>query len=237
MSETYNIYCDESCHLENDHESVMVLGAIWCPVQKIPAVSSRIREIKIKHGLPKNFEIKWKKISPALVDFYMDLLDFFFDDDDLHFRAVVADKEKLCHAAFGQDHDTWYYKMYFTLLNVILDPSCRYRIFLDIKDTRSISKIRKLQEVLHNNAYDFARQIIQLVQQIRSHEVELLPLADLLIGAVSYANRRLDSSRAKSEVMNRVKQRCGYTLTRTTLLREDKFNIFIWNPQEPQNEL
>ena len=30
MSETYNIYCDESCHLENDDKPVMLLGAIWC---------------------------------------------------------------------------------------------------------------------------------------------------------------------------------------------------------------
>jgi len=31
MTNIYNIYCDESCHLENDGEKVMVLGAIWCP--------------------------------------------------------------------------------------------------------------------------------------------------------------------------------------------------------------
>lgn len=26
MSETFNIYCDESCHLEHDQQKVMVLG-------------------------------------------------------------------------------------------------------------------------------------------------------------------------------------------------------------------
>jgi len=29
MSGFYNIYCDESCHLENDHEPVMLVGAVW----------------------------------------------------------------------------------------------------------------------------------------------------------------------------------------------------------------
>ena len=29
MDSIYNIYCDESCHLENDCEKAMVLGAIW----------------------------------------------------------------------------------------------------------------------------------------------------------------------------------------------------------------
>ena len=34
MSDTFNVYCDESCHLENDHQKVMVLGAVWCPFDK-----------------------------------------------------------------------------------------------------------------------------------------------------------------------------------------------------------
>jgi len=32
MSENYNVYCDESCHLLGDEQEVMVLGAVWCPV-------------------------------------------------------------------------------------------------------------------------------------------------------------------------------------------------------------
>lgn len=34
MSDTFNVYCDESCHLENDHQKAMVLGAVWCPLEK-----------------------------------------------------------------------------------------------------------------------------------------------------------------------------------------------------------
>jgi len=32
MSQVFNVYCDESCHLENDHQTAMVLGAVWCPL-------------------------------------------------------------------------------------------------------------------------------------------------------------------------------------------------------------
>ncbi|MCL0066152.1 DUF3800 domain-containing protein, partial [Dehalococcoidia bacterium] len=32
MTPTYNIYCDESYHLEHDHQEIMVLGALWCPL-------------------------------------------------------------------------------------------------------------------------------------------------------------------------------------------------------------
>jgi len=159
----------------------------------------------------------------------------FFDDDDLHFRAlIVPDKAKLRHEAFGQSHDDWYYKMYFDMLKVILSPEACYRIYLDLKDTRSAAKIAKLHDALCNNFYDFSRQIIERVQAIRSHEVEILQLADFLIGAVSYANRGLSTNAAKCALVERMRKRSGYELTRTTLIRESKVNLFRWSAAEVQ---
>lgn len=236
MSETLNIYCDESCHLEHDRQPAMVLGAVWCPLDKTHEIAVRVREIKRKHLLAPGFEVKWTKVSPGKKQFYLDLLDYFFDDDDLHFRGlVVPDKAKLDHAAFpGQDHDVWYYKMYFDMLKVILSPKGRYRIYLDIKDTRGAEKVKKLHDVLCNNLYDFSREIVERVQLVHSHEIEQLQLADLLIGAVSYMNRGLHSNAGKQALVERMKQRSGYCLTKTTLLREDKVNLFRWKPQEVQ---
>ena len=233
MSQVYNIYCDESCHMENDHFKVMVLGAVWCPIDKVKEISIRIREKKIEHGLNPKFEIKWSKVSPAKKKFYLDIIDYFFDDDDLHFRAlIVPDKSKLRHEEFRQSHDDWYYKMYFDMLKVILSPKAIYRIYLDIKDTRSADKIAKLHDVLCNNLYDFSRKIIERVQAVRSHEVEILQLADLLIGAVSYTNRGLSGNDGKDTLVARMKERSQYCLTRTTLLREDKVNLFCWRASE-----
>jgi hypothetical protein len=127
----------------------MVLGAVWCPLDKTKEVAIRLREIKKKHGMPAPFEVKWTKVSPAKKDFYLDLINYFFDDDDLCFRGlIVPDKTKLRHDAFaGQDHDTWYYKMYFDMLKVIFRPDARYRIYMDIKDTRGAEKVAKLHVV------------------------------------------------------------------------------------------
>jgi|SRR5579885_2395842 hypothetical protein len=232
MGITYNIYCDESCHLQNDHQQAMVLGAIWCSLEKTKEISTRLREIKLRHRLSQNFEVKWTKVSQAKLLFYQDLIDYFFDDDDLHFRAlIVPDKSKLRHNDFAQDHDIWYYKMYFDMIKVLLNPTDNYRIYLDIKDTRSNDKIKKLHDVLCNNVYDFKHEIITRIQTIRSHEVEQLQLADLLIGAVSYINRGLSENKAKLALIERIQQRSQYSLTRTTLLREDKFNLFRWTAQ------
>ncbi len=139
-----NIYCDESCHLEHDGQKVMLLGAVWCPQEKAREIAIRLREIKTRHNLPATFEVKWTKVSLAKVDFYRDYLDYFFDDDDLHFRTlVVPDKSLLQHDEFGHDHDTWYYNLYFDMLKVLLSPRDRYSIYLDIKDTRITRKTKK----------------------------------------------------------------------------------------------
>lgn len=233
MNQIFNVYCDESCHLENDHQSVMVLGAVWCPLEKTREISVRIREIKIKHKIKPDFEIKWTKVSPAQKEFYLDLIDYFFDDDDLHYRSlIVPDKTKLQHEKFGHDHDTWYYKMYFDMLKVILSPDACYRIYLDIKDTKSASKVVKLHEVLCNNMYDFERKIIERVQTVHSREVSQLQLADLLTGAISYLNRGCSSSQVKLELIERMKKRSHYELTKTTLLLEKKVNLFRWHASE-----
>jgi hypothetical protein len=234
MSEIYNIYCDESCHLETDHQKAMVLGAIWCPLDKRHEIAVRLREIKQKHGLSPDFEVKWTKVSPGKKDFYLDLLDYFFDDDDLHFRAlIVPDKSKLNHDAVpGQNHDVWYYKMYFDMLKVIISPDSRYRVYIDIKDTRGTEKAAKLHDVLCNNMYDFSRQVIERLQQVHSHEIEQLQLADLLIGAISYLNRGLSGNAGKDALVSRMRERSGYGLTRSTLLREEKLNLFVWQASE-----
>lgn len=226
-----NVYCDESCHLENDHHPAMVLGAVWCPAEKTRKISEEIRVIKQRHGLSPQFEIKWTKVSPAKLDFYLELVDYFFVEPDLHFRALVAPKDNLRHEEFNQDHDLWYYKMYFDMLKIIFSPVDHYRIYLDIKDTRGGDKVRTLHEVLSNNMYDFSREIIEHIQIVRSNEVEILQLADLLIGIISGVNCGPITSPAKNVLIDRMRQKSGYTLTKSTLYREMKVNLFYWKPK------
>jgi hypothetical protein len=218
----------------------MVLGAIYCPATKKDEIFLRIDELKRKYNLiPKHnkhpkenrtyYEIKWNKVSKSQIDFYRDVIDYFFDDDDLSFRVlVVPDKTLLDYEKYGHTHDTFYYKMYFSMLKAILQPEFGHNIYIDIKDTRSREKVHKLENVLRNDRYDYNKEIIKKVQQVRSHEVELVQLADLLIGAVSYVNRGLNTSEAKNELIERIRQRTRYSLLKSTLIKEKKFNIFIW---------
>lgn len=233
----YNVYCDETCHLEHDGINDMVIGAVWCPQDKLRGINQRIRTIKLRNGISPSAELKWTKISPAKVQVYKDIIDYFFNDDDIHFRAIIIpDKSKLNHQAFHQTHDDWYYKMYFDMLKVILSPTEQYEIYIDIKDTHSYQKAQKLKEVCSNSMYDFSQNIIRRLQPIRSDEIQIMQLVDILIGAIGYENRIFEDgfvkSQAKLEVIDLIKRRSNYSLTRSTLLREDKCNLFVWDARD-----
>ena len=229
----YNVYCDETCHLEHDNSNVMVLGAVWCPQSKLKEINERIRQIKKRNNVSETMEMKWTKISPAKVDLYKDLVNYFFDDDDLHFRGVIIlDKTRLNHERYHQTHDTWYYKMYFDMLKVIFSPTDNYEVYIDIKDTNSARKAKKLREVCCNSMYDFSQKVLRRLQPIRSDEVQIMQIVDVIIGAIGYENRRFPDgfvkSSAKQEVIDLIKERSGYTLRKTTLLREEKINLLSW---------
>lgn len=234
----YNIYCDESCHLElgsknNKEQLSMVLGCISSPKQYVREVSDNIRRIKEKHGFNRGWEIKWTKVSDAKIEFYMELIEFFFNDDLLKFRTIVyPDKSKFNYRRYT--HNDIYYIMYFYLLREMINPYETNHIYIDKKDTRGGEKIRKLKRDLCDEKIDFNHEIIDTMQIIDSKDSEIMQLADLLIGAVSYANRGLvddyqgTSSKAKISLVDLIRQRSGFDLLKTTLRQEKKFNIFIW---------
>lgn len=233
MSKKYNVYCDESCHLIHDGINDMVIGAIWCDQQQVKKVNCDIRDIKKKNGIAPGAELKWTKVAPVKKGVYEELIHYFFDSPWLHFRCIVIpEKDNLDHGRFCHTHDDWYYKMYFDMLKGVFSSTDIYEIYIDIKDTHSSQKVKKLEEVCRNSIYDFTGESIKRIQPIRSDEVQLMQLVDVLIGAVMYQNRRFPEEHKKSDtklkLIEQIKKRSGYGLTKTTLLREDKFNIFVW---------
>lgn len=246
----YNVYCDESCHLPLPNDGlissgvdgdaqVMAIGGIWCPAARVRPLVEGLRALKVRHGLERLFELKWQKVSPAQSALYLEWLDYFFDCDDLHFRgAVVPDKAAFFQyhqrASLGGDHNDAYYRLYFDTLKVIFDPCARYNIYLDAKDTRGRSKLAGLRhKLLDNPFYEVPPDLIDKLQEIRSHESDLLQLADLLLGALTYANRGLenrpDANAGKTAFLARLRERSGYGLKRSTLHGESKLNLWVWH--------
>lgn len=243
----YNLYCDESCHLpmatdglaRDGERQVMAIGAIWCPQERVRELNEQLRAVKVRHGLGKLFELKWTKVSPQKAALYLDLLDVFFAFDDLHFRgAVVPDKQAFFthHKAdsLGGDHDEAYYRLYFDMLKVVFNPHAQYNIYLDAKDTRGRWKLSGLRDkLLHNDFYEVPEQLLGNVQEIRSHESDLLQLADLILGALTFVSRGwaddLDANGGKRDFVEHLRRKSGYSLHKSTLHGETKLNLWVWH--------
>jgi len=233
MKPLLNIYCDESCHLENDAQGVMVLGALSCPASNAREVALKVRALKRQHGIADATEIKWGKVSPGQLPFYLDLADLIFADDRLSFRGlVVPTKSLLRHKDFHQTHDNWYYKMFFLLLRPMLHQDASFKIYLDIKDTRGEQKVRELKSYLRNAVHDPRGQLVADIQQVHSRQVTGIQLGDLLIGAVSYVHRALATSPAKLSLVGRIKTHSNLTLKWSTAPGRKKFDLFIWEANQ-----
>lgn len=234
MAGTFNVYCDESSHLVHDLSSSMVLGCVWCEAPVVFETSVLLRNLKQEHGLKRNYEAKWTKVSAGQLKYYNQLIDCFFSHPNLRFRAVlIPDKSALRHRDFGQSYDEWYYKMYFVLLKYLplhSPPESSFAMYLDMKDTHTPQRARLLHEILCNSLHDFGRSRILRVQPVRSHEVELLQVADVLIGAIAARSRGETTSKAKLSLMARIEKAVGGGIT-TTTPDTDKFNLLRWRPQ------
>lgn len=226
---TYNIYCDESCHLKNDRMTVMCLGYTKIEYNDYLLLKNKIKAIKLKHNAPT--ELKWNTLSWSRFDLYKDLIDFFFESP-IEFRCIlIKNKQKLDHDQYNEgDSDNFYYKsIYYLLNNPYTNPAINlYRTYLDIKDTRGKSRLKKIEEVLHNKYHGKSPFIY--FQHIRSQENEFIQFTDFFIGAICYKARgeysKPDASKVKKEVIEYLEMKSGYNISEGTEPWEAKFNIF-----------
>lgn len=217
MSKTFNIYCDESCHIENDHKRFMFLGSVSCAYNQVKRHTERINELKDKHKF--NAEIKWSNVSKSKLRFYEELIDYFFDTD-LKFRTVGVEKSTINYEAYGKTYDEFYYTIYYYLLNKV-DPEYNYNVYLDIKDSLSANKVNKLKEILN-----IKLGVFRNVQNIRSHESILMQLSDFIMGAISYQHNNLEKNNAaKVKIISRIIHHSGDTLMKTNY--SNKLNLFF----------
>ena len=233
-----NVYCDESCHLEHDHQRAMVFGSIKCHKDSVKIISDEIRALKRKHGIYAFAETKWKTVSFSKENFYLDLLDLFFSYDNLYFRAVVfqnKDLHRLEHTRFGkQTYEDWYYKMFYVLLDKIMKDKYLYNIYFDRKNPNSSKKLNTLKTHLDKKHH------IGNIQNVLSHESELIQLTDFLTGIISYANRDYikleNANKTKIKLVEKLKEKTNLSLVISTPQNAKKVNLFMWEPDYYANK-
>ena len=218
MSKTFNFYCDESTHLMNDGHPYMLIAYVSVAYPQIKQHKAYIKLLKEKHKFKG--EIKWSNVSKSQFEFYADVIDYFFATD-LMFRSVIVSKDQIDEDRDDYSYQDFYYRMYYQLLHHKMEANYTYNLYLDIKDTNSQNKLKKLSEVLGHS------QNIRNIQFIKSYESYLLQIADLLMGAINYHIRGLNKVIAKNKLIERIQSHTKIHLDQSTPKSEDKFNLFF----------
>ena len=55
MSKTFNIYCDESCHIENDHKQFMFLGKVSAAYNQVKSEKRWMAFPEFAHSVGKEY--------------------------------------------------------------------------------------------------------------------------------------------------------------------------------------
>lgn len=223
MRKTFNYYCDESTHLQNDKQPYMLISYISSAYNQVKLHQKNIEEIKKRHHYVP--EIKWSSVSKGQYAFYSELIEYFFSND-LQFRAIVVNKERIKTGDFNQTYDDFYYKMYYQLIHQKINYEFSYNIYLDIKDTLSANKVKKLQDYC-NKFNIIQNEPIRKIQNIHSHESLLMQMTDLLMGALNYHLRGMDKVIAKTKLIEKIQLHTKVNLTKSTAKDSEKFNLFF----------
>jgi len=228
----FEVYCDETLPdlftSRRPPGRYLTIGSLWLPARMRGKAKDRIDALRGRHGVWG--EMKWTKISPSKQVFYEELIDVFMSCGmDMRFRCIAVDRENADLSLHENDGELGFYKFYYQLLHHWILDFNEYRIFCDLKTNRDRRRLHDLKHSLHRSNLSATTAEIQ---SLPSHEVVLLQLCDVLLGAAgSRLNRTLGNGTAKEAVVKKLEARLnirdGIGPTPRT---EEKFNVFEIRP-------
>jgi len=223
----YSLFCDESRHLLKDKKDrFMVMGVVRCHTDRYEAIVDSINNIKNTNNYYP--EIKWTRVSKNNLIFFLELIEYFFETQNIDFRCVVIDKSKVRLNDYNFTEDDFFYRMYYTLLKSKVRKSFSdYKIYIDEKDNFSDSRCLELQGILENKVYNFISAINLEITCIDSESSVLVQLCDFFIGAVGYCFNNYISNEAKIKTCLKISSAIGIeSLNRQIKKFDKKFDIY-----------
>ena len=222
----YEIYCDESCWealYDKSAHQYAAIGGVWIPATFRKEAKAIINGLKNKYGF--HGEMKWNHICPKTLDMYVDLINQFFDHEELRFRAICIKSSNVNHDRFNAGSgELGFYKFYFQLIHHWMIMGNSYQVFVDYKTNGYQYRVQELGIILSNASTAELEQI----QALPSEQSAMIQLADVLTGAVASAFNDNLTSPAKRQFRNALEQRLGHGITGTPVT-ENKFNVFNIN--------
>lgn len=231
MATELNIYCDESRHTSDTTDRYLVIGALSCPREAKRDIVHRIHQLQAKHSARGEFG--WSKVAPGKAEFFTELTQLFLQQPELRFRCLVTDRQQLDHDQFNDgDKELGFYKLYYQTLVHWLEPGNTYHIYLDWQQNACQERFADLRQMLGRKLSGRAK--LACLEPVSSHELPLLQLTDLFIGAVGYAWNQRNTSPAKLAFCQQLASGIGKPILAYSSPwknSDPKFNIFNWQGQ------
>ena len=197
----------------------MLIGGVWIKAEGRPTHKASIKEIRRRHNVLGEF--KWNRVSPSRVDFYVDIIRWFFAENEVRFRTLVLRADELEGKLYRYDNELAFYKFYYQMLHHWILDHNYYRVFLDTKTNRLNNRLKTLAQCL-----SYANLTSRIsVQALPSNELDLIQVADVLIGAVGYRFHNRVDSPAKVKVVRCIEDMIAHRIGPTSK-SEEKFNVF-----------
>jgi hypothetical protein len=224
----FDVYCDESgpdlLVSKRPHGRYLVIGSLWLATEDRDRFKQEVHALRDRHRV--GGEIKWQKVSPAKIAFYLDLVSWFLERENrLRFRCIAVDREKVSLLRYhDNDQELGFYKFYYQMVHHWILDFNDYSIFCDFKSNRLRNRLHTLQRCL---ACSNLSSQISTVQAVRSRESLLIQCADVLTGAAAARlNNVLAPGSAKSRLVAALEEGLGRSIHHSPK-GEQKFNVFV----------
>jgi hypothetical protein len=225
-------FFDETGTLNNPRDRFMGLGMVKAGHPCF--VTSAVQHLRDRHHFYD--EVKWNKLSAKKLELYWEIADMLWSKRGFAFRALVVakdDPELDLEGRYAGNLGRAYEDLTVTLLK---STTARNEVISVLAD----KVVRPPGDCFEANVKsrinrDFGRLAVQGVCSVDSRGVELVQMADLLLGAVVYDFKRdagliPNPFAPKREFVERLKTRVGVS-TFTGGVQSDHFGVSVFTPR------
>ncbi len=162
----------------------------------------RIKALLKQHKLGGQF--KWRKVNPARIAFYKELMDYVLSDDStVEFRLLVAEKELLCNPKTFLKKKKRFCKLYRELTDECMADEDTI-LFADMQQEDNIQLVKK----------DFMLEDVPVsIQAVKAKQSSVLALSTFMTEMVESAlsEAAIDGS-GKSDMIKHIESILGYEI-------------------------